>query len=54
MRETEGNKLAQDLLSRIEFINKKNQEISSLSTGLIQEYVVKLEGRIKEITKYIV
>lgn len=51
MRETEGNKLAQDLLSRIEFINKKNQEISSLSTGLIQEYVVKLEGRIKEILK---
>lgn len=51
MRKTEGNKMAEDLLSRIESINKKIQEISGLSTGLIEEYVVKLEGRIKEILK---
>ena len=43
--------MAEDLLSRIESINKKIQEISGLSTGLIEEYVVKLEGRIKEILK---
>lgn len=51
MRKTEGKKISQDLLSRIELINKKNKEISSISTGLIDEYVVKLEKRIKELLK---
>ncbi len=51
MRKTEGEKISQDLLSRIELINKKNKEISSISTGLIDEYVVKLEKRIKELLK---
>lgn len=51
MRETEGGKMAEDLLTRIKAIQKKVKEISSLSTGLIEEYVVKLEGRIKEILK---
>lgn len=43
--------MAEDLVARIQEINKKVEEISSLSTGLIEEYVVKLEGRIKEILK---
>ena len=43
--------MAEDLLVRMETIQEKIQEISSLSTGLIQDYVVKLEGRIKEILK---
>ena len=49
MKKIEGEKISQDLLQRISKIKEKIQEISSLSTGLIQEYVVKLEGRIKEL-----
>ncbi len=51
MRVVEGNKIAEDLLGRIKAIQNKVKEISSQSTGLIEEYVVKLEGRIKEILK---
>jgi uncharacterized protein (TIGR00255 family) len=51
MRTVEGEKIAEDLLARIKTIQDKVKEISSLSTGLIEEYVVKLEGRIKEILK---
>lgn len=51
MRETEGNKMSEDLLKRLNIINKKVEEIAKLSTGLIEEYVVKLEERIKEILK---
>ena len=51
MRRNEGNKMAEDLLIRIKAINEKVKQISTLSTGLIEEYVVKLEGRIKEILK---
>ena len=49
MRVAEGNKIEKDLIERLEIINEKVKEISKLSTGLIQEYVVKLEGRIKEL-----
>lgn len=51
MRQAEGAKITEDLLTRISKIEEKVKEISSLSTGLIEEYVVKLEGRIKEILK---
>lgn len=51
MRQVEGSKMAEDLLKRIEKINQKIEKISELSTGLIEEYVVKLEKRIKEILK---
>ena len=51
MKKTEGNKIAQDLLQRIDKIENKIVEISSKSTGLIEEYVVKLEKRVKEILK---
>ena len=51
MRTAEGTKIAEDLLVRITTIQEKVKEISSLSTGLIEEYVVKLESRIKEILK---
>ena len=51
MRQTEGKKMAEDLLKRINDIKSKVKEISLLSTGLIEEYVVKLEGRIKDILK---
>ena len=49
MRSEEGNKIFDDLMSRIDTIESKIIKISEKSTGLIQEYVVKLEGRVKEI-----
>ena len=51
MRQTEGNKIKEDLLKRILNINNKVEEISRNTTGLIDEYVVKLRERIKEILK---
>ena len=51
MRQTEGSKISEDLLKRLDYIEVKVNEISKLSTGLIEEYVVKLEARIKEILK---
>lgn len=49
MRTIEGQKMAQDLITRIEAVEDEVQKISSQSTGLIDNYVVKLEERIKEI-----
>ena len=51
MKNIEGSKIEQDLLQRIYKIENKIMEISAKSTGLIEEYVVKLEKRIKEILK---
>ena len=49
MRSEEGNKIYDDLMKRIDTIESKIIKISEKSTGLIQEYVVKLEGGDKEI-----
>lgn len=51
MRQKEGEKLSQDLLIRLEEIDKKVDQISESSTGLIEQYVVKLEERIKDLLK---
>ncbi len=51
MREKEGKKISEGILKKISKIEKKVEEILELSTGLIEEYVVKLETRIKEILK---
>ena len=51
MREVEGNRIRQDLNARLQQIAKNVDEISNLSTGLLEEYVVKLQERIKEILK---
>ena len=51
MRQTEGNKISEDLLKRLDYIQVKVNEIYKFSTGLIEEYVVKLETRIKEFLK---
>jgi len=51
MRSMEGNKIKEDLINRIENINEKVSKISECSTGLISEYVVKLNERIKDILK---
>ena len=49
MRFIEGEKIKEDLLQRIDHINSMVEQISLNSTGLIEEYVVKLRERIKEI-----
>lgn len=51
MRKVEGEKIAKDLKERLGLIQNKVNEVSKLSTGLIEEYVVKLEERIKQILK---
>lgn len=49
MREVEGERIKQDLSSRIDRVEKEVNSIFEYSTGLIEEYVVKLKERIKEI-----
>lgn len=51
MREVEGNKIKEDLIERINNIEKEKEKISEYSTGLIEEYVVKLEERVKQLLK---
>ena len=51
MRQKEGSKIKVDLENRIEVIKQKIGQISSISAGLVDEYVVKLETRIKELLK---
>ena len=51
MRTIEGNKIKEDLKARIDKVECDVQKISEYSTRLVQEYVVKLEERIKEILK---
>lgn len=51
MREKEGNKIKLDLENRIKIISDKINQISNISTGLVEEYIVKLEARIKELLK---
>ena len=51
MRETEGNKIKDDLINRIGFIKEKVSEVSEFSTGLVEEYIVKLNQRVKELMK---
>lgn len=51
MRQAEGEKISKDLEKRLCNVEAKVLEISKLSTGLIDDYVVKLEDRIKELLK---
>lgn len=51
MREVEGKQLSEDILKRITLIYENLQIISEKSTGLVEQYIVKLEARIKEILK---
>ncbi|MFR2570441.1 MAG: YicC/YloC family endoribonuclease [Clostridia bacterium] len=51
MRRNEGNKIAEDLQKRIGEIKEKVENISNLSTGLIENYIVKLNARIKELAQ---
>ena len=49
MRETEGHKICDDLKVRMERIKEKVSKISSYSAGLVEEYIVKLNARVKEL-----
>ncbi len=51
MREAEGSKIKEDLEKRINIISEKIKKISEVSSGLVEEYIVKLEKRINEILK---
>lgn len=51
MREAEGKKIEEDLKNRIQSISEKIEKINSISTGLVKEYIVKLEKKINELLK---
>ena len=51
MRSIEGSKIKQDLQTRLSSVEENVNKISELSTGLVEEYIVKLEERIKELLK---
>ena len=48
-RKTEGQKINEDLNYRVNKISDKINKISEYSAGLVKEYIVKLEERIKEL-----
>lgn len=49
MREFEGNKLKEDIENRLNILDSKIPEIIEKSSGLVDEYIVKLNERIKEV-----
>lgn len=51
MRKTEGENIKQDLLVRIERVQNLVDKIDENSKGIVEEYVSKLEKRVKEILK---
>ena len=51
MREKEGSKMKEDIEGRIEKVKENIKKISEISAGLVDEYIVKLETRIKELLK---
>ena len=51
MREFEGNRLREDIEKRLDILDTNVSEIIEKSTGLVEEYIVKLEERIKEILR---
>ncbi len=51
MRKTEGENIKQDLLVRIERVQNLVDKIAENSKGIVEEYVSKLEKRVKEILK---
>lgn len=51
MREAEGIRIKEDLENRIEKVKIGVTKISQYSSNLVEEYMLKLENRIKEILK---
>ena len=51
MRKKEGETIKLDLENRMKYIISQIDKINNISTGLVEEYIVKLEKRIKELLK---
>ena len=51
MRTEEGSKLVQDISERIIIVKQKIEEIKGYSSTLVEEYIAKLEQRVKELMK---
>lgn len=51
MRTREGENIKQDLLERISRVESLVNQIAVESNGLVEEYVIKLEKRVKDILK---
>ena len=51
MKEFEGNKLKEDIENRLDILEQKILQIIQKSTGLVDEYIVKLNERIKEVLR---
>lgn len=51
MREAEGEKLAIDMKNRLDYIETKVEEIKTFSATLVEEYIEKLNARVKELMK---
>ena len=49
MRQVEGQRLIEDMKKRILFVEEKVSEIEKYSGTLVQEYMQKLETRVKEL-----
>ncbi len=49
MRETEGQKLRDDMQNRIVFVEQKVSEVEQYAGTLVEEYRQKLENRVKEL-----
>ena len=49
MKQNEGIKIAEDLRKRLDYFQEEVNKVKEFSTGLINEYIVKLEERIKEL-----
>ena len=49
MRETEGEKLKIDISNRLKLISGKVQEIKEESKGMVEDYIEKLNTRVKEL-----
>ena len=52
MREIEGEKIKEDLIQRINSISEKVEKINLISTGLVNEYIVKLKRRVNELLQH--
>lgn len=51
MKVIEGKKLKEDILIRLNSLSNRINKIDELSSGLVEEYIKKLEDRIKELTQ---
>lgn len=51
MRTIEGAKLVEDIEQRVHIVSRKVEEIKGFSSTLVEEYMTRLEQRVKELMK---